>query len=225
MFRRCACLAAGLVALAPTAASAQPAPPAFTGPAAAAMEQSIATAGIDADEAAVILKALLANRDEYGAPVVSPEGRALLAQLSSAAAPVPVMLDGRPRAIGPMLPDGTRFMQIAVGGTPDRLNLWQSPNPEIRLHLVRIYALDVRAFSSRVEEMVYADLLAAWNNSSAGNAYEPLRSRIGDALRLFDTTTPDNRKTGRALIAKVMKRLDDFASGAVPDYLYNRVAD
>ncbi|MFN3863542.1 MAG: hypothetical protein ACK4RT_04585 [Erythrobacter sp.] len=190
--------------LAPVSAMAQSTPPAFSGPAAAAMEQSIPTPGIDADEAAVILKALLANRKEYGAPVMPPEGMALLQQLSRATAPVPVVLDGRPRAVGPMLPDGARFMQLALGGTPDNLNLWQSTNPEIRLHLVRIHGLEVPALTNAVEAMVYADLLAAWNNSSVGNSYEPLRNRIGDAVRLFDTTTPENRKTGRALIVKVM---------------------
>jgi hypothetical protein len=225
MFRRFACLATALLVLAPVSASAQSAPPAFTGPAAAALEQSIATPGIDADEAAVILKALLANRNEYGAPVMPPEGMALLEQLSRATAPVPVMPDGRSRAIGPMLPDGVRFMQLALGSTPDDLNLWQSTNPEIRLHLVRIHALDVRALSNSVEAMVYADLLAAWRNSSVGNSYEPLRNRIGDAVRLLDTTTPENRKTGRALIVKVMKRVDDLASGSVPDYLYDWVAE
>lgn len=225
MFRRFACLAAGLLVLAPVSGSAQSAPPAFSGAAAAAMEQSIATPGIDADEAAVILKALLANRDQYDAPVVSPEGRALLEQLSRATAPVPVMLDGRARAIGPMLPDGARFMQLALGRTPDNLNLWQSTNPEIRLHLVRIHGLEVPALTNSVEVMVYADLLAAWNNSSVGNSYEPLRNSIGNAVRLFDTTTPENRKAGRALIVKVMKRIDDVASGSVPDYLYNWVAE
>lgn len=225
MYRRFACLAAGLLALAPVSAWAQTAPLAFTGPVASALAQSTATPGIDADEAAVLLKALLANRGEYGAPVMPPEGRALLEQLSRESAPVPVLLDGKRREIGPMLPDGVRFMQLAIGGTPDNLNLWQSPNPEIRLHLVRIYGLEVPALTNAVEAMVYADLLQAWRNSTVGNAYEPLRNSIGDVVRLLDTTTPNNRKTGRALIVKAMKRVDSVSSDAVPDYLYSWVAE
>lgn len=218
-------LALAAAALVAVPARAQQAPPAFGGATAEALAQSIATPGIDADEAAVILKALLATRNAYGGPVMPDEGKALIERLSQASEPVDVMLDGKPQKVGPLLPDGRRFLQLAIIGGPPELNLWQSTNPEIRLHMVRIYALDVPASNNGVRAMVYQDMMAAWSNSTVGNSYEPLRKSIGDAIRLLDTTTPANRKAGRALIVDAMKWVDQTTSDAVPDYLYTWVAE
>lgn len=93
-------LAAVLLALAPLPALANPAPLALTGPLAAAVGQTAATPGIDADEAAAIMAAIMAGSASNPATAINAEEQALLQALSKARAPSPSRwTDAPPRSV------------------------------------------------------------------------------------------------------------------------------
>lgn len=213
-------LAAVLLALAPLPALANPAPLALTGPLAAAVGQAAATPGIDADEAAAIMAAIMAGSASNPATAINAEEQALLQALSKARAPFPVTLDGRPATIGPLQPEAARFMDLIFRGNPNAGAQLQAGNPELQLHLARLYGLPDQGSVSQARMLMATDLMQAWRNSTVGNSYEPLRQKLGSANRLYEAAAPATRKSGRRLLFSAMDLVDRQANDSVPDFLY-----
>lgn len=224
------CRAAVLLMLAPAAAlantpQASSGPLTLTGPLAAAVGQSAATPGIDADEAAAILGVILEGSSANPAAAISAEEGALLQALSTARAPVAATLDGRPAQIGPLQPEAARFMDLAFKGKPNASPALQAGNPELLLHLARIYGLPQQDLKNQSRWLMATDLMQAWRGSTFGNKYEPLRQKLTTASRLYDTATPTTRKSGRRLLYSAMELVDQQANASVPDFLYGWLKD
>lgn len=211
---------------APVPALANTAPLALTGPLAAAAQQSMSTPGIDADEAAAIVGAILADSSSNPAGPVDAQEKALLEALGKQGAPaVPVTINGRRATIGPLQPEAGRFIQLVFGSTPDAAAILRSGNPEFLQHMARIYGLPNQALINQMRALMAQDLMAAWRDSTFGNKYEPLRKRIGTAVNAYEVSSPTTRKSGRRLLYSAMGDVDRQANNSVPDFLYNWLKD
>lgn len=206
--------------LLPVPALAETAPVTLTGPLAAAVEQSSATPGIDADEAAAILGVILAGSSADPANAISAEENALLGALAQARAPFAVTVDGRQLTIGPLQPDAARFMDLAFRGSPELPAALEAGNTEALLHLARFYGLPQQVLVNQSRNLMADDLMKAWRASSFGNSYEPLREKLRVASQLYEAAPPATAKAGRRLLYSAMDMVDRQANGSVPDHLY-----
>lgn len=218
-------LAALLFALAPVPALANPAPPALTGPLAAALAQSATTPGTDADEGAAILGAILADFKGNLDTAISPAEKALLDQFSKTEAPFAVTLNRRRTMIGPLTPEARRLFDMVFGNPTNIPALLQANNQEVILNLGRAYGLPVQLLVNQSRALMANDLMRTWRDSTVGNAYEPLRNKLAAASRLYDTASPETRKSGRRLLYSAMVQVDERANGSVGDYLYSWLKD
>lgn len=207
--------------LMPVAAVAEAAPVALTGPLAAVVEQSAATPGIDADEAASILGVILEGSSADPANAISPEENALLAALAQSRAPFAITVDGRQLTAGPLQPDAARFMDLAFRGSPDLPAALEAGNTEVLLHLARLYGLPQQVLVNQSRNLMAEDLMKAWRNSSFGNSYEPLREKLRIASQLYEAAPPATATSGRRLLYSAMDMVDRQANGSVPDHLYS----
>lgn len=215
----------GVLGFLPARAAAEPAPVPLTGPLAAAVEQSAATPGIDADEAAAILGVILEGSSADPANAISPEENALLAALAQSRAPFAMTVDGRRLTAGPLEPEAARFMDLAFRGSPELPAAVQAGHPEVLLHLARFFGLPQQILVNQSRNLMAEDLMSAWRNSTVGNSYEPLRQKLGAASRLYDTASPATRSAGRRLLYSAMDLVDRQANDSVPDYLYRWLKD
>jgi hypothetical protein len=210
----------GALAVVPLPVLADTAPVALTGPLAAAVEQSAAGPGIDADEAAGILGVILAGSSADPSTAVSPEEGALLQALAQARAPFTVTVDGRALTVGPLQPDAARFMDLVFRGSPDIPAALEAGNTEALLHLARCYGLPQQLLMNQSRALMAEDLMKAWRNSSYGNSYQPLRDKLRIATLLYEAAPPATAKAGRRLLYSAMDTVDRNANGSVPDFLY-----
>ena len=215
-----------LLALAPAPALANAAPLALTGPLAAAAQQSMSTPGIDADEAAAIVAAILADSSTNPTAPVDPTEKALIDALVKEGAPtVAVTINGRRATIGPLQPEAGRLLAMIFVGVNDPAPFLRSGNPEFLQHMARIYSLPNQTLVNQMRRTMAQDLMAAWRDSTFGNSYEPLRKRIGTAVNAYEVSSPATRKAGRRLLYSAMGDVDRQANNSVPDFLYNWLKD
>lgn len=195
-------------------------PLAIDGPLAVHLAQPDATPGINADEAAALLNVIYADFQANPGGALSATEKALLDQLLAAKAQVTVTLNGKKTKLGPLLPDGVRFLTFADKGSNDPLKLWQEGDAESVRDMVRLYGIRVPAMRNVVQQVVIADLKLGWNNSTIGNNYGPLADKIRRTVNLLETASPQTRKTGRMLLFDSMRSLDRSTNDSIPDYLY-----
>lgn len=211
--------------LLPVSALAETGPVALTGSLAAVVEQSTATPGIDADEAAAILGVVLEGSSADPANAISAEENALLAALAQARAPFAVTVDGRALTAGPLQPDAARFMDLVFRGSPDIPAALEAGNTEALLNMARFYGLPQQLLKNQSRALMAEDLMKAWRQSSFGNSYEPLREKLRVASQLYEAAPPATAKAGRRLLYSAMDMVDRNANGSVPDFLYQHLKD
>lgn len=73
---------------------------------------------------------------------------------------------------------------------------------------------------ARVVNYVSAKLGAEWDNSNMGNAYKPLRDLIAQLYGYSGLPGADTN-TGRTILYKACRQLDNKVSDTLPDFLYN----
>jgi hypothetical protein len=193
-------------------------------PLAAALLESAATPEIDADEATRLVAAILEDLGTGAPKGIDPKEQALLTKLASAEAPFAVMIGGTEAKIGPLLPDARQLMDLAFNSPTDPLALWQQGDPSIILKMTRLSTVHP-LFHNQLLQIIVADMKAAWNNSTVGNGYEPLRTDLRTLVSIYDASDPALRRTGRDLLLKAMLRLDSIASDSVPDWIYVYLAE
>lgn len=111
-------------------------------------------------------------------------------------------------------------MDLIFRGNPNAGAQLQAGNPELQLHLARLYGLPDQGSVNQARMLMATDLMQAWRNSTVGNSYEPLRQKLGSANRLYEAAAPATRKSGRRLLFSAMDLVDRQANDSVPDFLY-----
>lgn len=192
------------------------------GPVAKAVVAGAASPGIDADEAVPILAAIFGDFAANPNSFVDAKERALLTALAQSKAAFPATINGKSVAIGPLAPEAAQLMQLVFAtNNPPPEQLWRDGNEAVVRNFARIHSIENPMLSIMIERGLADDLGRHWRNSSPGNNYDPLRTRLVALHGIYKAASPMVNGAGRKLLMKAMQRLDINNSGAIPDYLFS----
>lgn len=116
------------------------------------------------------------------------------------------------------------------GRTRQVLQETQTPTAQLRAlaqqggngirELTKIYQRSP-ADAERVVNVLASQGMSAWEQSSVGNAYGPLRGMISAAYSGVSQLEGQDNSDARNMLHKAMNQIDRANNDAVPDFLYN----